>query len=406
MPTVRLKLPGSFVRVGWSSVLVQFAEQIALTAAPLVAVLLFASTPTETALLQVAHTLPFLLFAIPVGLIVDRTAHKAVLIVSESLRAVTLGVAVVLLVLDALTFPALVVIGFVGAIGTVAFSVTAPAVVPQLVARDQFTQANRWLELGRSAAFIGGPAVAGLLVSWTGAPGAFVAAAVLCVFGVLLLMRLQLRREPVADSRPVLRALREGASFAWSNALLRPIIVTSFAFNVGWFAIQAVFIVYAIENLAMGSEGVGVTLAVYGLGMVIGAGLAPAITRRLLVGRATLLGPICGFAASAALTLTLLTPTPILAGLAYFLLGLGPTIWAITTTSIRQAVTPMNMLGRVSSLLVMATYGARPFGAALAAVASALWGSAGGLLLATVLFAVQLAYVARSQLVRLHALPA
>jgi MFS family permease len=406
MSVARSKLPSSFVRVGWSCVLVQLAEQIALTAAPLVAVLLFAATPTETALLHVAHTLPFLVLAIPVGLIVDRTGHKAVLIASETLRAVTLGVTVVLLTFNVLTLPMLVIIGFVGAIGTVAFSVAAPAVVPQVVAREQLTDANRWLELGRSAAFIGGPAFAGLLAMWLGAPGAFVAAATICAFGVLLLTRLYLPSKPAAPSRPPLRALREGASFAWSDHLLRPIMITSFAFNIGWFVIQAVFVVYAVENLSMGSAEVGLTLAVYGVGMVLGAGVAPAITRRLSLGRAALIGPIGGFAASTVMTATLLLPTPGLAAVGYFLFGAGPVIWAITTTSIRQAITEVNMLGRVSSLFVMATYGARPIGAGLAALASILWGSGGCLVLASALFAAQLAYVARSRLAHLRALPA
>lgn len=404
MSSVTSKLPRSFVRVGWSGVLVQFAEQVSLAAAPLVAVLVFSASPAQTAVLQVAHTLPFLLFAIPVGLLVDRLNRSTVLIVSESLRAVTLALTIVLLVTEVLTFPQLVLIGFLGAVGTVAFSVAMPAVVPQLVDRDQLIQANRWVELGRSAALIAGPASAGMLASWLGASSAFVVATTLCVLGILLLLRLDIPPQSGAPRRPILRDLREAARFGWSIPVLRTIILTSFVFNIGWFIIQAIFVVYAVDILLMTPVHVGYAIAASGVGMAVGAAVSPAITRRLSLGGAALLGPLGGFGAALALATTLVAPTSVLAVLSYFLFGFGPVIWAITTTSIRQAITPVEMLGRVSSLLVVATYGARPVGAALAALVSVFWGTTGCLLLATALFAAQLLYVALSPLAKLRSL--
>ncbi|WP_308797821.1 MFS transporter [Agromyces silvae] len=399
------RLPGSFVRVGWSSVLVQSSEQIALAAAPLAAVLILAASPSETALLQLAQTAPFLLCAIPIGVLVDRVSRKAVLIGSEALRAVTLAVLVLLITAETLDYTWLLVLGLVGAIGTVGFSVSAPAVVPLLVSRDRLTDANRWLELGRSAAFIGGPAAAGALVSLSGAPAAFAVGTVICVIALTLLVRLDVPPVPSAPRRHILRDLRESAAFAARSDVLRPIIVTAIVFNTGWFVIQAVFVVYAIEHLSMDAATVGLTLGGYGVGMVTGALIARRVATWLSIGRMTLLGPIGGFAAALALAATLVAPSPLLAGAAFFLFGVGPVIWAITTTSLRQAITPFEMLGQVSSLLVMATYGARPIGAGLAALVAARWGVAACLVIATVIFAAQLVYVSCSALPRLTELP-
>lgn len=149
-------LPSPFTRIAWSSVLTQLAEQIALVAVPLAAVLMLRAGATETALLQVAQTLPFLVLALPFGIVIDRTSPQRVLIASELLRMATLGGIVVLITLDALSFGALLALSCVGAIGTVGVSVAVPSSVPRLVDAARLMDANRWLELGRSTAFVSG----------------------------------------------------------------------------------------------------------------------------------------------------------------------------------------------------------------------------------------------------------
>jgi hypothetical protein len=118
-----------------------------------------------------------------------------------------------------------------------------------------------------------------------------------------------------------------------------------------------------------------------------------------------LFGPIGGFAAALLIATTLWFPLPALAVLSYFLFGLGPVLWAIGTTSLRQAVTPTRMIGRVSAVLVVATYGARPIGAGLGAALAATAGIEWCIAMCAVLFAAQLLYVLRSRLPRVRELP-
>jgi MFS family permease len=103
---------------------------------------------------------------------------------------------------------------------------------------------------------------------------------------------------------------------------------------------------------------------------------------------------------------TLWIPSGILAAASFFLFGAGPILWTITTTTLRQVVTPLAMLGRVSALVMTATFGARPIGAAIGALLAARAGVGACLALSAAGFAVQLAVIMLSPAARLTALPA
>lgn len=407
MTTIRRDpLPARFTRIAWSSASTQMAEQIALVAVPLAAVLMLGAGATETALLQVAQTLPFLVLALPFGLVIDRTSPQRVLVASELLRMSTLGTIVVLIAFDALSIGALVVLGCVGAIGTVGVSVAVPSSVPRLVASDRLIDANRWLELGRSAAFICGPVVAGAIVSAAGAGTALVVATIACAAAAALLIRLDIPRSTPSSRSSAWREAAHGVRYVLTHHLLRPMIVTSTIFNVGWFLIQSVFVVYALDQLGMTPTTLGIAMGSYGAGMVIGAALSRPLSRRFSFGLMTVLGPVGGFIAAILMATTLLIPAPAFAFASFFLFGLGPVLWAISTTSLRQAVTPDLLIGRVSSLVVVSTYGARPIGAGLGVAISAAFGMSWCIAASVIVFALQLGVVLASALPSVRALPA
>jgi predicted MFS family arabinose efflux permease len=122
--------------------------------------------------------------------------------------------------------------------------------------------------------------------------------------------------------------------------------------------------------------------------MVVGALLATRVMQRLAFGTVIGLGPVTGLVAAAVMALTAIVPTPLLAGLSFFLLGVGPILWVISTTTLRQSVTPPSLLGRVSAINIM-SYGARPLGSALGAIVGGLYGAEACLYLAAAIFAAQ-----------------
>jgi MFS family permease len=142
----------------------------------------------------------------------------------------------------------------------------------------------------------------------------------------------------------------------------------------------------------------------YGAGMVVGALLATRVMRQLAFGTVIGLGPVTGFVAATIMALTTWIPMPWLAGLSFFLLGAGPILWVISTTTLRQAVTPPRLLGRVSAINIM-SYGARPLGSALGAIVGGFYGAEVCLYLAAAIFSVQALVILMSPAVALAQQP-
>jgi predicted MFS family arabinose efflux permease len=142
----------------------------------------------------------------------------------------------------------------------------------------------------------------------------------------------------------------------------------------------------------------------YGVGMVVGALLATRVMRWLPFGTVIGLGPVTGFVAAAVMALTTLIPSPLLAGLSFFLLGVGPILWVISTTTLRQSVTPPRLLGRISAINIM-SYGARPVGSALGAIVGGFYGAEACLYLAAAIFGAQALVILMSPAVSLARQP-
>ena len=403
-PTNHDSLPDTFNRLAWSNLAAQSAEQIALAAAPIVAVLLLGVGEGRTGLLQTALTLPFVLFAIPAGLLADRVPRRALMAGAEALRAAALLAILALIWLGGLTLPLLALLGFVAVCGTVMYSVAAPSLVPSLVPAQLLSAANARIELARTIAFAGGPALGGTLVGWLGAAPAFSVAAALSIVAVVLLAGIH---EPVRarfHQRHPVQDIRAGLQFVFQHPLLRPVFMTQLIFGGAAFMIIAVFVPYAVRHLDLSASGVGAVLAMYGVGMVIGALLATRVMRWLPFGTVIALGPVTGFVASLVMALTVCWPWPWLAALSFFLLGVGPIVWVISTATLRQSVTPPSLLGRVSAINILA-YGARPIGTGIAALVGGLYGAEVCLYLAVIIFGWQAVVILTSPAVALARQP-
>ena len=373
-----IRLPAAFQRLAWSNLVAQSAEQISLAAAPLVAVFALGAGARETGLLQTAQTLPFLVLSIPLGVWADRRSRRTLMTFAEGVRVIAMLCVLLLVTTHALSLPLLAALGFIAATGTVAYNVAAPSLVPSL---------------------------GGLLVGWIGAGWAYGCAAALSALAVALLAGLREPPRAAAPQRHFMLELRDGTRFVLRDALLRPMLATAVFFNLGFFVLQAVYVPYAVHRLGLSASAVGVTLGAYGVGMVCGALAAPAVARRLAFGRVLIIGPSCGLLASLVMVATLIAPSFWLAMASFFLLGAGPILWVVGSTTLRQAITPERMMGRVSALNSTATYGARPLGALLGAAISARWGMDACLVAAAAAFLVQALIIVMSPAARLARIP-
>ncbi|MFM9891248.1 MFS transporter [Achromobacter xylosoxidans] len=338
-------LPPAFRRLASSNLAAQFSEQIALAAAPLVAVLALGATAAQTGYLQTAQTLPFLLLSLPAGVLADRLPRRTLMTSAECVRAASLLALLALL------------------------------------------------------------ALGGALVGGIGAAAAYGLATLLSLLAAGLLAGLPPQAPRAAARRHLWHELRDGAAFVTGHPLLRPVLVTAVFFNLAWFVLQAVYVVYAVERLGLGAAGVGITLGVYGAGMLAGALAAPWLAGRLSFGALTAAGPLCALAASLILLSTLALPSGLWAAAGFFLFGAGPILWTIATTTLRQAITPNALLGRVSAVILTATFGARPVGALIGAALASRLGLEACLWVSSAGFAAQFVVLAASPVPRLRSQP-
>ena len=303
-------LSPAFRRLASSNLAAQFSEQIALAAAPLAAVLALGADAAQTGYLQTAQTLPFLLLSLPAGVLADRMQRRLLMSAAECARAVSLLCLLALLWSGQLTLPLLAALGFLGAVGTVAYNVAAPRWCPGWCP-GRIGRRQPLAGTGAQRRLSAGPAAGGALVSALGASAAYALATALSLLAALLLAGLP-ADAPAATAarRHIGRELTEGAAFVLRHPPLRPVLVTAVFFNVAWFVLQAVYVVYAIRDLGLDAAGVGLTLGIYGLGMLAGALLAPRLARWLSFGALIAAGPLCALLASALMLLTLARPRP------------------------------------------------------------------------------------------------
>ena len=146
-----------FLRLWSAQTISQFGSQVSQLALPLAAILVLDASAFEVALLGTVEFLPFLLFALPAGVWVDRLRRKPILVLGDLGRAVALGSIPVAYAFDALTIWQLYAVGFLVGVGTVFFDVAYQSYLPSLVDRDQLVDGNSKLEVSRSGAALAGP---------------------------------------------------------------------------------------------------------------------------------------------------------------------------------------------------------------------------------------------------------
>ncbi|MFQ1012849.1 MFS transporter [Gilliamella apicola] len=384
-------------KISYSNLCAQFSEQIIIAVLPIIAVLSMNASAAETAFIQMINTLPFLLLSIPMGVIADRVSRKKLMIIIEIVRATAIFILFYLTFSGSLSINKIALFGFFIAMGTVIYSVASPALVASFVIKEQLINANRSIEIAKSMAFTAGPALGGILASYLSGGLAFILAFLLSIVSAVFLICLP--KEPLIEKsgRNIIQELCDGLIFLIKNKYLMPITITAFVFNLSQYLLLSIFAYYVINNLSFTSFEVGASLSLIGLGMLIGSFLYKIISKKINFGFQLSLGPISAFMASILMFLTLIYSAKILVFVAFFFFGFGPIIWTISTVSLRQLVTPSNMIAKVSSVIMTVTFGARPLGAAIGVYISANFGVKSCILAVLIGFLIQLIIILLSK---------
>lgn len=254
----------------------------------------------------------------------------------------------------------------VGAL-TVLFDLAYQSYVPILVERDQLVDANRKLQTSASAAEVGGPALGGLLVEWLTAPTAVAADSLSFLVSAVMLGTIR-RSEPRIDTTarrpPLFRQIGEGLRITFGNPYLRSLAGEAATYNFFETAILALFTLYATRELGLSPAQLGAVMGTGAVGTLVGALMAERVARALGLGRAILVS--MALACVAPLLIPLATgPLYVVIALlvtAFFINGVGLAISNVHVVSLRQAVTPSHLLGRMNASYRFFVYGAIPLG--------------------------------------------
>ncbi|MEU8215344.1 MFS transporter [Micromonospora taraxaci] len=375
-------------RALWAGVAVtNLADGVVKLTLPLVAVSM-TDSPALVAGITLANTLPWLLFALPAGVLADRIDRLRLIKMMTGARALVLAVLAGGVLADRLSLAGLYAGALLLGTAEVFADTTRMSVVPMVVPRGRMESAFAKLTATETVAneFIGPPlggllAAAGLAAA-LGAGGVGYAAALL----VLAIMTGHYRGGRRPGSAPGAVSLRAdisaGIRYVWRERVLRTLLLVAGAASACWAAWMAVIVVHAVTPgpLGLSRSEYGLLIGALGVGGVLGASAAPALTRRL--GRQVVLAT-----SMACFALLLAAPaissSPWLIAVTTLLGGAGSGAWNVTYSSLRALVVPDEMMGRYSGVSRLASWGSMPLGALVAGLTAELisvravfWGGA------------------------------
>jgi MFS family permease len=373
-PALGLNARSAFMLFWTGETVSMFGTQITLLALPLTAVLVLHASPTQLGLVRFAEAFPYVLFTLLFGAWADRTWRKPILILTNAARGLLIGLVPLLALLGLLQLSLLGAIAFAVGTFTVLFDVTWLAYVPTLIEPDELVEANGRVLTSSSAAEVAGPGLAGVLVQTLTAPFALLADAVSYVAATITLLLIHTPEQAPQSGKDrqtrLLHEIGEGFSVLLGNAYLRGITVMSGLWNFLFNVADTVFLLYAVRDLNLQPGTLGAIFAVGAVGGLVGS----AISTRL--GKRGVFGPVLGIAFTFGCLSWLLLPavsgsqTLEIAAftLAYFLVRLGLGLWGVLTLSLRQAITPLHLMSRVSASMRLVSYGLGALGLLLSGV--------------------------------------
>jgi MFS family permease len=361
---------GDFARLWAAQSASAIGSQFTAVALPLLAALSLGASPMAFGVLAAAAGFPHLLFGLLAGAWVDRLRRRPVMIAADVARAVLLATIPVAAALGVLRIELLVAVAFLVETFTVFFDIAYLSYIPSLVSREDLVEANSRLEASASSAQVVGPALGGTLVRVLGAPLALLVDTLTYLVSAMLIWRIRAHEAPVERTGAAmgLRAeIGQGLRAVWQTPVLRALALSSTVMNVAGFLFLSIYVLYMTRELGLGAEAVGLVFAAGGAGALLGSiSAGPARGRwglgRVLLGSQILFGlfgmlvPLAVLFPEAALPLVVA---------AEFLQWVMVLVFSVNSVSLRQAITPDRLLGRVNGTMRFIVWGSRPIGSLL-----------------------------------------
>jgi MFS family permease len=416
----------NYARLWTAATVSLFGTQVSQIAIPFIAAVVLNASAGQVGLLTTIEFLPFLLFALPAGVWVDRFPKRRILVIGDLGRAAMLVSIPIAYALGGLTIWQLYVVGFVNGVMTVFFDVADQSYLPTILERDELVEGNAKLQISQSSAQILGQPVGGGLVALVSAPVAVLVDAVSYLGSAGLILSIRERAKgataairgssptaavlaseadevvpgsragssldveaaagrtrldpPQADVEQaragadaldgpggMRRQIAEGLRYILQHEYLANIAATTATSNLASNIAFAIFPVYVYKVLLLTPAAVGTMGGIGGAGVLVGALVANRIQARLGIGRTIILAA----ATFGPISLLMALATPELAfwllSASLFLGSVNNVVYNVAQVSLRQAITPEHFLGRMNATMRFLVWGTIPIGSLIGA---------------------------------------
>lgn len=359
-----------FRRLWLSGILNGFGAQVSTLAVPLCAVLMLHASPGQMGMLGAAQAIPYALFALPVGVWLDRRSKFPIMLMSETIQCLTLASIPLAYWAGVLSMPWIYCTAFIVGVCLVAGGGADQIFLTHLVGRDGLVDAQAKFAATDSASRLLAPGIAGLLIQWLSAPFAVVVTAFSFLLSVLNLRRISVRDpRPAPSHKHPLRDVREGLAFIWQQPLLRALAWGGGVWHFLFYGYSALMILFATRELGMTPGTLGTAQMLGGIGVFASSMLVKPLNRRFGAGVTILIGMAAttlGFVLMPTLPAALFgssAATAVAYAALVFFFDCGVMLFFIPYMALRQKVTPDELLGRMISTMRFLTVSTAPLGA-------------------------------------------
>ena len=361
----------AFNRMWASSIVSNLADGVMLAAVPLLAISL-TDSPILISLIGAMVMLPWLLFAIPIGAIVDRVDRRYIFAGANASRSVVVGVLALLIALDHVTIFWLLAAAFIIGVCEVAADTTAQSLIPQILDEKDFEKGNSRLQISETViqGFIGAP-ISGFIYTaaiylpfFINSLGFAVSALLALKIPVKFLQDVRQNSEERIERRFV-ADMKFGIAYLFHQKVLRRLVVTTATIGLCYSMGSATMVLFIIKELGLQERFFGVILAIQGVGAILGALVASRTSSKF--GRSKVM-TFAIIASSAVLLLQGFSPNIyIFVALATFG-GFVISQWNILLMATYQTVIPKELYGRIHGTRRTLVWGAMPLGSLLGGV--------------------------------------
>jgi MFS family permease len=353
-------LGGTFWRMYLATASSDLADGIGRTALPLAAAA-YTRDPVTISGLTSFTFLPWLLFALPSGALIDRVDRRKAMAAANAVRAAAVGALTIVVLADAGSVAVLYAVAFLLGAAETVYDSAVRALLPQVVAAHQLDRANSLItvEEGLGQTFVGAPLGSVLFAVAVSLPFLLNTVGFLLAVAVILTVRGTYRPARAAEVTTIRTDIGEGVRWLRRHVLLRGLTLisagTAFANTIA----SGVLVLYVLEVLRLPAGDFGLFLLVGGAGALAGSLATPPLTRR--VGRAVML-TAGSVVAAAATTLMAFTRNGYVAAGLFAVAAAGVMVWNVLTMSLRQVLIPSQLFGRVQGAYRTLVWGGIPLG--------------------------------------------